>query len=54
LTGMLPAGPVRKDVVEGSYLKMANFPSWLRSTAERQNTRPEGRRGFISSVFHQC
>jgi len=37
-TGMLPASPVRKGGVEGSYLKMASFLSG--------KPRPGGRGGF--------
>ena len=58
LTGVLPAHevlpqgrtPVRKGGVEGSYLKMANFLSGLRSTAARQNPRPRGRGGFTNAI----
>jgi len=41
LTGLLPASPVRKGGVKGSYTKMAIFAP--------RKPRPEGRGGFTDS-----
>lgn len=49
LTGVLSASPVRGGGVKGSYTKLSVFLSRARSTAARNNPRPEGRRGFTNN-----
>ena len=46
MTGVLPASPARKGGVEGSHTRISLFLTGVRSTAARQNPRPEGRGGF--------